>query len=192
MTMALRFSIPLLALGALGCATQDPSAEPTRPYGGKGAAIPGLVEAEHYDEGPAGVAYHDVTPKNEGANYRGETQVDIEARPDATNGHGIGWTRAGEWLVYTVDVKEAGTYSIDIPVASNKKGGTFHLEFGGVDRTGPIAVPDTGSWQKLVVIKKEGVRLAAGRQVMKMVMDAVGDSRSIGDIDHLKFTRTGP
>jgi hypothetical protein len=181
-------TLVLLALLA-GCASQETSSG-TRPFGGKPHAIPGLIEAEHYDEGPAGVAYHDVSPKNEGVAYRGETQVDIEGRPDASNLHGIGWTRKGEWLIYTVEVKEAGTYTIEFPVASNKKGGIFHLEFGGVDKTGPISVPDSGGWTKLVLIKKEGVKLEAGRQVLKLVMDEVGESRSIGDIDYLKFIRS--
>lgn len=174
----------LLALAVLaGCSTSPA----TTPWKGKVHVIPGVIEAEHYDEGPAGVAYHDTTPKNEGVPYRGETQVDIEGRPDASNLHGIGWTREGEWLVYTVDVLQAGTYAIEIPVASNKKGGTFRLEFDGVDRTGSIPIPDSGGWQKLVLIKKEGVKLQKGRQTMKLVCEKVGESRSIGDIDLLRF-----
>jgi hypothetical protein len=176
-----------------GCSTA-PAAWPgaSTPWQGRAHAIPGTIEAEHYDDGPAEVAYHDTTPKNEGAAYRGETQVDIEARPDASNLHGIGWTRAGEWLLYTVNVAEAGTYAIEIPVASNKTGGTFHLEFGGVDRTGPVEVPDSGGWTKLTLIRKEGVRLQKGLQVMKLSCDAVGTSRSIGDLDLFRFVRTGP
>ena len=183
---------PLLAvlLLASGCAAAAPSwPGPTRPFGGRAHALPGTVEAEHYDEGPAEVAYHDVDAKNHGAPLRGETQVDIEARPDASNKHGIGWTKAGEWLAYTVDVKEGGRYAIEIPVASNKPGGTFRLEFDGVDRTGPIAIPDTGGWQTLKLIRKSGVVLEPGLQVMKMVMIAEGPSKSIGDIDLLRFVR---
>lgn len=180
-----RFSLAALLMAA-GCAT---AASPTRPFGGRPHAIPGTIEAEHYDEGPPGLAYHDLDEKNHGAPLRGETQVDIEARPDASNEHGIGWTRPGEWLVYTVDVKEAGTYTIEIPVASNKPGGTFRLEFDGVDRSGPIAIPDTGGWQVLKLIKKTGVRLEPGVQAMHMVMIEAGPSKSIGDIDLLRFVR---
>jgi len=161
----------------------------SRPFGGKPHAIPGTIEAEHYDEGAAEVAYHDVDAKNHGAPLRGETHVDIEARPDASGGHGIGWTKAGEWLVYTVDVKEAGTYAIEIPAASQKEGGTFHLEFNGSDRTGPIQVPDTGSWQKLQLVTHRGVKLDRGVQLMKLVMDRDGASNSIGDIDLFRFKR---
>ena len=162
---------------------------PHSPYGGTPAAIPGTVEAEHYDKGDAGVAYVDTTPQNEGANYREATQVDIEKRPDASNGHGIGWTRKGEWLIYSVEVKEAGTYTIEFPVASHKQGGTFHIEFSGKDVSGPITVPDTGGWQKLQTIKKEGVTLTAGTHTMKVVMDTEGASGSIGDIDLYRFIK---
>lgn len=175
-----------------GCATGPAWPGASTPWKGQAAAIPGLIEAEHYDEGPAGTAYHDLTARNEGASYRGETQVDIEARPDASNSYGIGWTRPSEWLLYTVDVKEPGTYAVEIPVASQKKGGVFHLEFGGVDASGPIEVPDTLSWKKLVLIRKEGLRLKAGLQVMKLACDSQGPSGSIGDIDFLRFIRTGP
>ena len=96
---------------ASGCATGGSGGPPaasgatsaTQPFGGAPAAIPGKVEAEHFDEGPEGVACHDVDPENQGAPYR-STSADVEARPDASNGHGIGWTRGGEWLIYTVEV----------------------------------------------------------------------------------------
>ena len=161
----------------------------SKPFKGKPQEIPGKVEAEHYDEGHPGKAYHDNAVKNSGANYRGPTQVDIEKRPDASNGHGIGWTRKGEWLNYTVEVKESGTYTIEIPVASNKQGGIFHLEIAGRDITGPIRVPDTGGWQILKLLKHDNVKLTKGRHVIRAVMDSQGSSGSIGDIDYFKFVK---
>ena len=182
------FLAPLLLGGCAGMkSTSSPG--PTQPYGGIVQVIPGKVEAEHYDEGEAEVAYHDVDDENHGADYRGVTHVDIEQRSDASGGYGIGWTRAGEWLVYTVDVRESGTYTLTIPVASKLKGGTFHLEFDGVDKTGPIQVPDTGGWQTLKTIRVEGVDLNAGVQVMKAVMREEGPSGSIADIDFIRFER---
>jgi hypothetical protein len=150
--------------------------------------IPGKIEAEHFDKGKAEVAYHDLEEKNLGADYREPTQVDIEKRDDASGGHGIGWTREGEWLIYTVEVREAGEYALEIPVASNKQGGRFHLEIDGKDVSGPIEVPDTGGWQMLKVIHHKGVRLPRGTFALKMVMDQQGPSGSIGDIDYVRFT----
>jgi len=161
----------------------------SQPFKGKVHVIPGTIEAEHYDEGKAGVAYVDLDPQNQGADYREPTQVDIEKRPDASNGHGIGWTRKGEWLNYTVEVKAAGTYTIEMPVASNKMGGLFHLEIGGKAITKAIRIPDTGGWDKLKLIKCAGVKLAKGRHVIRAVMDEQGPSGSIGDIDYFKFVK---
>ncbi|MBM3955647.1 MAG: carbohydrate-binding protein [Planctomycetes bacterium] len=178
--------VPLVVICVLFLASERAA---TLPFGGTPRRIPGVVEAEDFDEGEAGVAYHDVNAVNEGADYRGPTQVDIERRPDASNGHGIGWTRAGEWLVYTVEVNAPGPYTVEIPVASAKAGGRFHIEFDGVDATGPITVPDTGGWGKLQTIRVGGVRVPAGRSVMKVVMDANGESMSVGDIDCFRFSR---
>lgn len=165
------------------------NADDTWPYKGKAHAIPGLIEAEHWDEGKAGIAYYDIDEENRGEDYREKTQVDIEKRPDASNGHGIGWTKKGEWLVYTVAVKESGTYHIKMPVASKKSGGVFHIEMNGKDVTGPINVPDTGSWQTLKLITHKNVVLEKGRYQMKVLMDSEGDSNSIGDIDYFKFVK---
>ena len=181
----------LLAAGAIAAQAAD-NPDGTTPYKGKVHTIPGLTEAEHYDEGKPGVAYHDADKQNRGADYREKTQVDIEKRPDASNGHGIGWTLKGEWLIYTVNVKVKGVYNIVIPVASNKKGGDFHIELAGEDVTGKITVPDTGGWQTLKTITHKNVRInKTGRLKMKVIMDEIGPSNSIGDIDCFKFVRTG-
>lgn len=193
----------VLLSGCGGDAAQDAgndgveasSAEPassaeaqTQVYGDKPHAIPGRIEAEDFDEGPAGVAYHDVEPENLGADYRGPTGVDIEQRDDASGGHGLGWTRTGEWVVYTVDIQEAGPYEIEIPVASNKQGGVMHLEIDGEDVTGPIEVPDTGGWDRLQTIRATTSPLRQGQARLTIKMDRQGESGSIGDIDYLEFS----
>ncbi|MBW3629450.1 MAG: carbohydrate-binding protein [Gemmatimonadetes bacterium] len=190
MTRLVSTWIFLVLLGA-GCGVMPRSGAPraTTPFGGVAQFIPGVVEAEHYDLGPAGVAYYDVDERNQGANYRELTQVDIEARKDASNGHGIGWAVGGEWLNYTVEVRESGTYTVEVPVASRRKGGTFHLEFDGTDVTGPFDVPDTGSWQTLQTIRKENVPLRKGTYTMRLVLDASGPSGAVADIDLIRFIR---
>ena len=169
-----------------------PSEAPaTRPYIGKIHVIPGIIELEDFDEGGEGVAFHDLDPENQEKKqppYR-STGVDLEWREAASGKFNLGWTRPGEWLIYTVDVKSAGTYRIDMHVACKGPGGTCHLEFNGVDRTGPITVPDTGGWEHLKPFSHEGVKLVAGRQVMKVVMATGGKSGSIGDIDYFKFVK---
>jgi hypothetical protein len=181
-----RIPAVLLALLAAGCA-----ASPARPYQGVVRVIPGTIEAEDFDEGGEGVAYHDLDPENREKKqppYR-ESGVDLEWREAASGKFNLGWTRPGEWLVYTVDVREAGTYTIEMMVACDKRGGTFHLEFDGIDRTGPVEVPDTGGWTILKSFSKSGVTLPAGRYAMKLVLDKGGEKGSIGDIDYFRFVK---
>ena len=176
-----RLIVPLLLLSQ-GWLCAD-----SKPFQGKVHKIPGKVEAEHYDEGPPGVAYQDTDEANQGADYREATQVDIEKRSDASNGHGIGWTRKGEWLHYTVEVEKGGTYTLEMPVASQKKGGRFVIQVEGQPICKPIQVPDTGGWTQLQKIQCKGVRLKKGKQVIRVVMLEQGPSGSIGDIDYFHF-----
>jgi len=181
----------LSALLTASCAAAPEWPGPSRPYQGVVRAIPGTIETEDFDEGGEGVAYHDLDPQNQEKKqppYR-DTGVDLEWRDAASGKFNLGWTKAGEWLVWTVDVRETGRYRIEMAVASQKKGGVFHLEFNGVDRTGPLEVPDTLSWKTLKETSAPGVRLESGRYVMKMVMDRDGESRSIGDVDYFRFVK---
>ena len=84
---------------------------------------------------------------------------------------------------------DCGNYTIEIPVASNKQGGIYHLEIAGRDITGPIRVPDTGGWQILKLLKHDNVKLTKGRHVIRAVMDSQGSSGSIGDIDYFKYVK---
>ena len=68
-------------------------------------------------------------------------------------------------------------------LASNGAGGTFHIEVNGVNKTGPIAVPNTGGWQVWTTVTKTGVALAAGPQVIRVVMDANGPSGSVANFN---------
>ncbi len=81
-----------------------------RPYSGTAIPIPGTVEAEDFDDGGPGVAYNDTTVLNLGglAAPRSSDQVDLEACTDTGGGSDMGWTVAGEWLNYTVNVAGSG------------------------------------------------------------------------------------
>jgi hypothetical protein len=160
------------------------------PFHGTPVALPGTVQAEDFDHGGQGVAYADGSPGNEGGAYRA-TDVDVEATTDAGGGWNVGWIGAGEWLRYTVAVASAGTYDIEVRVASASAGGTFHIEVNGADRTGPLAIPDTGGWQNWTTVRRSGVSLSAGVQVWRLVMNSNGGSGAVGNINYLQVVSTG-
>ena len=155
--------------------------------------VPGQIEAEQFDDGPEGVAYHDLTSYNSGGQYR-NTGVDIEATTDVGGGFNVGWMNAGEWLAYSVNVATAGTYTMEARVASNGPGGTFHVEVNGVDKTGPLIIPATGGWQSWVTLTRAGISLDAGVQRLRVVVDANGANGDAGNLNYLRFsaaTNTG-
>ena len=157
------------------------------PYSGTAAAVPGVIEAENFDNGGEGLAYHDLGPGNSGGLYR-VSDVDIEASADTGGGYDVGWMQAGEWLKYTVTVGVAGAYRLDLRVAANGAGGTFHVEANQKDVTGPLTIPNTGGWQAWRTLSKTGVALSAGIQVLRVVIDAAGATGVVGNLNYLQVT----
>ncbi len=155
---------------------------------GTPASLPGTIEAENFDAGGEGVAYHDADSVNQGMQYRLNDGVDIQATTDAGGGFNVGWTLAGEWLLYTVNVTAAGTYSLAARVASNGAGGSFHVEVDGTNVTGPLQIPGTGGWQNWTTITSPVFTLTAGQHVLRVAMDANGATGSVGNLNWLSIT----
>jgi endoglucanase len=124
------------------------------------------VEAEDFDLGGTGVASYDTTAGNSGGAYRTTGQVDIQAVTDTGGGYNIGWIVAGEWLEYTVRVKNPGRYNVKVRVASSGTAGSLRLLLGGTDLTGAWSVPNTGSYQTWTTLTKT-VDLVPGQQVLR-------------------------
>lgn len=155
------------------------------PYGGTAAAVPGTIQAENFDEGGEGVAYHDATAGNSGGRYR-STDVDIEATSDSGGGYNVGWAGAGEWLQYTVNVARAGTYTLEARVANTGSGGAFHVKVNGVNVSGTVTVPSTGGWQRWQTVSRT-VTLGAGVQQLRLVLDTNGTSGAVGNFNYLRL-----
>ncbi len=113
--------------------------------------------------------------------------VDIKASTDPGGGYLVGWTTAGEWMKYSVQAPAAGTFAIDVRVASSGAGGAFHIEIDGVNVTGAMTAPDTGGWQTYTTITKTGVAVTAGPRIVRLMMDAVGASGSVANFNWIAF-----
>jgi hypothetical protein len=187
---------------ALNAAMNAPSAPPpplpppppapaSTPFTGAPVALPGRIEAENYDNGGEGVAYHDTTAGNSSGAYRND-DVDIRSTTDTSGAYNVKSVRAGEWLAYSVNAAAAGAYAIDFRVASSGAGGTVHVTIDGVDVTGAIALPDTGGWNIWKTVTRSGVTLPAGTHVMKLVIDANGAAGAVADINWISVSATSP
>lgn len=130
------------------------------------------ILAVQFDNGGPEIACHDneITIQG-GNNLRPETGVETE---NSNNGDGnIGYTNAGEWYEYTVNVQTAGVYSFT-PHYSSAGGATIHLEINGVDKSGPIVINKTGGWGTYKDSLMAAIPMQAGVQVLRVAIDKAG------------------
>ena len=159
---------------------------PQAPYGGTARAIPGTIQFEEYDEGGNGVAYYDSSPGTSvspAPNFRADEDVDIETCTDIGGGYNLGYTIAGEWLEYTVNVATAGKYTLTLRVAASGTNRTVALQSDGTAITGDVKIPDTGDWQKWEDVTVKDVQLKAGKQVIRITIGAT----DYVNLNYMKF-----
>lgn len=126
------------------------------PYNGTPIEIPGIVKANEYDKGLVDVTYSSGVSRS---------------NPMSVSN--------GQWMDYTVDVKEEGLYTMDLEVASAIAGGRFHLAEYSFDNieflTDFTDVPNTGSTTEFqpvhCSIKKY---LTAGKHVFTLLVEKGG------------------
>ena len=162
--------------------------EPQKPFGGKAAEIPGKIEMENFDEPGSGrgseiKSYSDNDAEDHGIaegdkSYREGTGVDIYKK---ATGYVVGYNQADEWLEYTVNIKEAGDYTMFASVATDNSTASFTLS---VDDKSVAEVPVSGSsWDDFVKVKAN-VTLPAGEHILRFTV--TGDWF---DIDYMNFAK---
>jgi Carbohydrate binding module (family 6) len=162
------------------------TASPEAPYGGTAAAVPGTEQAENYDTGGQGVAYSVSSVNGSGNSYRSDG-VDLEATTDTGGGYDLGWTTAGQWFKYTVNVATAGTYTVGVRLASPSAvtDGLHISNAAGTNLSGNINVPATGGYQTWTTVNAT-VTLPAGTQTLTVFQDNAG-----WNINYLTFATSG-
>ena len=126
-----------------------------KPYNDVVPELPGTIKIEEYDEGLSGISYYNAT------------------RNTSTT------TKDGQWMEYTVDVKEDGLYTMEVEIASTRTGGMFHLSEYGFDNltffTNITEVPNTGSSTEFQTMRCPMMEpLTAGRHVFCLNIDKGG------------------
>ena len=169
--------------------TADPFPNPSVP-----TPVPGVIEAENFDTGGEGVAYHDtslISPGN--SNYRVGAGVGVETTIDGgADGLDVGCIKAGEWLEYTINVPTGGLYTVNARVASLGQGGNLHVSFdSNAQTTGSMTIPNTngwGSWQTISPATASTVTLSAGT-VSAHLVDSNGTTNYVGNLNWIKISQ---
>ncbi|WP_187262022.1 cellulase family glycosylhydrolase [Pontibacter beigongshangensis] len=145
--------------------------------------LPGVVEAEHYNDGGNNVGYFDTTVGNSGnAAYRHD---DVDLRTTATPGNfAVNTTASGEWLKYTVNVEQEGSYSVKLRYATSTAdaSGVVNFKLNGAALTADATLEPTtnrDTWQEASL---ELPVLAAGVHTLELHVVSEGF-----DIDRFTF-----
>ena len=150
-------------------AAQDTT--PPTPYGDVAAKIPGKVEAENYDVGKPNRAYYDKDGDNQGKAYR-EESVDIVQldSTDKSKGYAIGYTGEGEWLRYTVNVAETGTYEVKVNMATPSENAGVKLYIDGKAVTDEIIAKQNGEsdWSTYSEVSVQTKEIEKGEHALKV------------------------
>ncbi|MDD5687363.1 MAG: chitobiase/beta-hexosaminidase C-terminal domain-containing protein [Elusimicrobia bacterium] len=156
------------------------------------------VQAENYDTvitgSASGETYFDTTAGNTGGAYRTTENVDIQACTDTGGGYSLGYVYPTEWLEYSINVNQSGDYKVIIRAANGQAsaGSPIHIEFGPHNATTlltpAVSVPATGGWQTWTdVVVSTDIALAAGDQIMKLVMNS--GAGSAGNFNYITLVR---
>jgi hypothetical protein len=189
-----------------------------KPWENKPQEIPGRIQCELYDIGGEGISYHDTDSVNNGSGklnpangdffneFRMHEGVDIsytktggiddnpynEVMPEMKQLY-VGWTFPGEWIKYTVNVKEAGKFNIGLMYTCNGNGEIEIVTDDG-NSTGPMKVLTTHKdadtvawrqwhhWNKISSIGR--IQLKQGLQVITLKTVSHGNM----NYDYLEFT----
>lgn len=170
--------------------TVDP--EPQLPLKGEAFAIPGKVEAEDFDipgkgrneDGTSNDSYGDDSENHGDSDYRKDTGVDLYKK---ATGVIVGYNSEGDWLEWTVNVKEAGDYTMFAAVAAAGSTSSFQLSLDGKELTGVVSVPAATSGEENYDDYNKvsaNVTLPAGKHILRM--DVTG---AWFDVDYFTFVK---
>lgn len=167
---------------------------PRAPFKNTVTKIPGILQAENFDTGADGIAFHDANSNKEGdaASYRTDvTGIDVVA---GGTGYAVGYGQVGEWMEYTVNVAEAGIYSYDIYYSAPEDGATLSIATSKDGEltpltNGDIKLPKTGAWG---TYKNNSGRitvpLEAGEQVIRVSLTG-GTGTYVVNLDKITFAK---
>ena len=154
------------------------------PYFGYPHRVPGLIEAEHFDFGGEGIAYHDFDAKNWGNDIRAGA-VDILLKDNGVTQ--LGFTSAGEWIKYSIFALNSGPYRVDVAMTSRFKGGSFKIFIDDVE-IDELAVPHTKDWLSYGFASSKVFALSAGKHELRLEAAKVAtENGHSGDVDFIEL-----
>jgi hypothetical protein len=143
-----------------------------------------ILNAVDYDLGRNGFAYLDNDTAdyhtsgvrgvgNRGRVYRNDG---VDIRMDTDDNYFVSNMETGEWLQYTLNVQQEGTYTLRLAVASDEDSAQLLLSFADTKISENISIPNTGGISKWQNVEVPSVSLSSGKQVLKIFVQKGKDN----------------
>ncbi|KAA6339327.1 hypothetical protein EZS27_012734 [termite gut metagenome] len=138
----------------------------------------GVISGKEFDMGGDGVGFHDSDTNNQGGTYRGSIGDTQSEGCDVEGGGNIGFTTAGEWVMYTVDVLDEGDYEGDYYISVNGTGAKCHFEIDGDASSSVTELANNSNWSDWrYYFEKQGItppvfHLTKGIHKIKFAFDS--------------------
>lgn len=147
--------------------------------------LPGRIQAGNFDSRGSEAAVADKSTDNIDDASR-ETQVDRNTPRNTDASDSVYRMDADEWLEYLVDLASTGTYDVTLSVASpHSETVTLEVSVGATD-LGPVAIPETDSWEDDATVTFTGQALSGGEQVLRISVVDAGGNECACELDRLE------
>ena len=141
------------------------------------------IQAEDFDSGGEGIAYHTPTPTDSGPYVYRHSAVNIIVDRAAQGGYSVSNMNTNAWMAYSIHIPTDGTYQIQSQVSGY---GQFHFEIIGKAKTKPIKLSSNSKWS---VVNAGNMKLAVGDYVLRMIADKT--TRTGLNADSISMSKTG-
>jgi poly(3-hydroxybutyrate) depolymerase len=112
---------------------------------------------------PSGTAH-----RIEAERWSAMSGVGTETTTDAGGGLNVGWIDNHDWMDYSVNLDEAGRYTVRFRVAAPGSGAKLQLKNANGNTLATVNIPNTGGWQNWQTVSVT-VTLPAGQQTLRVV-----------------------
>jgi PKD repeat protein len=130
---------------------------------------------------PLGTAYinadyptHAVPGKIEVEDIYRRKGTGFQVTTDAGGGQNVGYTDAGTWNEYLVNISATGSYTFRFRVASNVSTGKFNIKLDDQLLKSNVSIASTGGWQTWTDYDVTGVVLTSGQHLIKFDFTETG------------------
>jgi len=107
----------------------------------------------------------------EAENYTSMSGIQTENTLDEGGGKNVGWIEQGDWMDYQVSVASAGTYALNLRIATPNTGAQLQIRKQDGSVLSTVNLPAAGWWQSWQTVSTN-ITLQAGTQTIRVISTA--------------------